>query len=97
METPEELGIEDTSLLADADWVEINKLVRAYKSGGDKSLKKVFLVLLKGDPVGFARVYGAFFPHKLREALKDVMAARGITEEDLHELRQKMEGTTTKQ
>jgi hypothetical protein len=33
METPEELGIEDTSSLTDADWAEINKLVRAYNSG----------------------------------------------------------------
>ena len=32
METPEELGIEDTSFLTDADWAEINKLSRALKA-----------------------------------------------------------------
>jgi hypothetical protein len=97
IETPEEIGIEDTSSLTDADWAEINKLVRAYNSGGEKSLERALGGLLKGKPVRYARVYGAFFPNRLREALKDEMAVRGITEEDLQDFRQKSEGATTKQ
>jgi len=31
METPDEIGIEDISMLTDADWAEINQLSRAYQ------------------------------------------------------------------
>ena len=80
-----ELGIENTSLLTDADWAEINNLSRAYKSGGDIALRKASRELAE-HPNRWVRVFNAFFPDRLREALKDEMARTGITEEDLLEL-----------
>jgi hypothetical protein len=54
------LGIEDTSGLTDADWAEINKLRRAYDTGGDKELVKAWEIFAQ-DPVRAVRVLGAFF------------------------------------
>ena len=96
METPEELGIEDTSLLTDAEWAEINKLTRAYKSGGEKALKKACFDLAE-HPRHWVRVFGAFFPDKIREALKDAMARAGINEDDLIELDRKLQNPAVKQ
>ena len=84
----EELGIEDTSGLSDADWVEINKLRDAYRTGGQKALRDAWRKLTD-DPISTVRVYGAFFPDKLRNTIKDVMAAEGMTVEDLTEMIEK--------
>ena len=84
----EELGIGDTSGLSDADWVEINKLRDAYRTGGQKALKDAWRELTD-DPIRTVRVYGAFFPDKLRNTIKDVMAAEGMTVEDLKEMIEK--------
>jgi hypothetical protein len=43
------------------------------------------------------RVIGAFFPEMVRETIKDVMAEKGITIEDIHELLQKLESPARKQ
>ena len=40
----------------------------------------------------YVRVIGAFYPDMIREEIKDSMAERGITEEDIRELIQKLEG-----
>ena len=85
MPKDEELGIEHTSGLTDADWAEINRLSRAYDSGGDDALLQAFRHLMKDDPVRALRVWGAFFPHKASEALRDAAAALGISEEDIRE------------
>jgi hypothetical protein len=84
----EELGIADTSGLRDADWVEINKLRDAYRTGGQKALRDAWRKLTD-DPIRTVRVYGAFFPAKLRNTIKDVMAAEGMTVEDLTEMIEK--------
>ena len=89
----DELGIEDTSGLRDADWIEINKLRDAYKTGGQQALKEAWRKL-KDDPVSTMRVYGAFFPEKLRNTIKDVMAAEGITFKDLKEMIEKAKSAT---
>lgn len=93
METPEELGIDDASLLTDADWAEINKLSRAFKSGGEKALRKAYRELAE-RPNRWICVFGAFFPDRLREILKDKMAEVGITDDDLIELDRKLQGPT---
>jgi hypothetical protein len=93
----DELRIENTSGLTDADWAEINKLKRAYDSGGDEELMKAMEKLTQDDPVRAVRVWGAFFPHRMREALKDKMAEMGMTLEDLKEMIQKFEPPPTKQ
>jgi hypothetical protein len=82
----------DTSRLTDADWAEINKLHQAYKSGGETALLAGIQELMK-DPVRCTRVIGAYFPEKMREALKDQAAEAGITAEDLRDLLRKLEGS----
>jgi hypothetical protein len=91
MATPEELGIVHTSFLTDADWAEINKLNRAFKSGGEAALRKAYRELAE-HPSRWVRVFGAFFPDKLREILKDKMAEVGLTDDDLIELDRKLQG-----
>ena len=77
--------IKDTSRLTDADWAEINKLRRAYDSGGDEALKRAYKDLCKGNPIRWVRVIGAYFPDYVREKLKDAMADLGMTIEDLRD------------
>jgi hypothetical protein len=93
METPEELGIVHASMLRDADWAEINKLSRAFKNGGERALKKAYRELAE-HPSRWVRVFGAFFPNKLREILRDKMTEVGITDDDLIELDRKLRGPT---
>lgn len=40
------------------------------------------------------RVYGAFFPEKLRNTIKDVMAAEGMTFKELKEMIEKAKSAT---
>ena len=70
---------------------KINNLRRAYEDGGKKALSKAMAELAKNDAVSFVTVAGAFFPEMIREALKDAMAAAGITEDDLREFVRKSE------
>ena len=79
------LGIVDPSGLTDADWKAINKLRTEYERGGSEALDRA-LKELSADPVCYVRVMGAFFPHQIRETIKDQMAEKGITEEDLREM-----------
>jgi len=76
-------------LLTDSDWAEINRLKRAYDEGGSKALSKA-LEELKKDPVRTFRIMTAFYPEKMREAAKDVIAELGMTEEDFRELSQSL-------
>jgi hypothetical protein len=92
----DDLGIADTSGLTDADWPEINKLKRAYDEGGDKAMSRALEELQK-DPVRAIRVLGAFFPERVREALKDAAAELGITEDDIRDLARKFDPPPTKQ
>jgi hypothetical protein len=89
MTEPDDLEIQDTSGLTDADWVEINKLRKAYKNGGTKAFASALDRLAK-DPIRYAVVIGAFYPDMVRETIRDQMAEAGITEEDLRELIQKI-------
>ena len=45
---------------------------------------------LKKDPVRIFRMMAAFFPEKVQEAAKDVIAELGMTEEDFRELVQSL-------
>ena len=47
---------------------------------------------LAKDPIRYALVIGALFPDMMREMIRDQMAEAGVTEEDLRELIQKLEG-----
>lgn len=87
--------IKDTSRLTDADWAEINKLRRAYDSGGDEALKRAYKDLCKGNPIRWVRVIGAYFPDYVREKLKDAMADLGMTIEDLRDIIRKSESPSS--
>ena len=65
---------------------------QAYESGGESALLAALQELLK-DPVRCTRVIGAYYPEKMREALKDAAAAAGVTIEDLRDLLSKSEGS----
>ena len=77
------LTVVDTSGLTDADWIAINKIMRACEAGGFNVFWDEIDRLV--DPVLKIRVAKAFFPDLIREALKDEMAEQGITHEDLKE------------
>ena len=82
----------DTSRLTDADWADLNKLRRAYETGGDEAALAAPQELMK-DPVRCTRVIGAYFPEEIRKALKDALAEAGATVEDLRDLLRKSEGS----
>ncbi|MGK7056890.1 hypothetical protein AB4853_10450 [Bradyrhizobium sp. 1050_B9_N1_2] len=85
------LEIADPSNLTDADWAEINNLRRAHESGGAAALNQALEKLRERDAFRYFTVVGAFFPNELREAVKDEMANRGVTDEDLRVLVRKLE------
>jgi hypothetical protein len=84
------LEVVDTTDLTDADWKEINKLKKAYDAGRTKALSAALDALAK-DPIQASRVLGALFPNLVRETIRDQLAAKGVTEEDLRELIRKLE------
>ena len=90
----DEPGIQDTSSLTDADWVEIDKLNHAYKADGVEGLQKAFEHLLQHDPVRAARILGAFYPQGI--GLADQLAEHGLTAEDFREMTQKLARSPTK-
>ena len=59
----------DPSLLWDLDWVEINKLRRAYKDGGDDALEGACRDLMNKNMHQFARIACAY-QIKCHNALK---------------------------
>lgn len=89
--------IADTSGLKDADWAAINALRRAHETGGKEGLSKAVNDLLGGDPVRATRVLGAFYPREVTELLKDAMAERGITKEDVLEWMRQAESPAREQ
>ena len=76
--------------MTDADWATINELHRAYERKGAKGFG-IAIEKLASDPIRYVRIMGAFFPDMIREAIRDSMAERGITPEDLEELIRKHE------
>jgi hypothetical protein len=87
--------VADTSGLRDEDWTEIKKLTDAYETGGQKALSKA-MDELATDEIRCLRIMSAFFPDIVREKIKDEMAVRGITEEDLREMIRKLESPSIK-
>ena len=87
----ESLGVQDTSVLTDADWAEINRLRKVLADQGPEALNKAFAELQRRDVILHARVAEAFFPNEFKEAFRDEMAAAGMDEDDLRELVRKLE------
>jgi hypothetical protein len=89
------LEVVDSSDLTDTDWAEINRLKLAYENGGQEALSKAMDALAE-DPVRSIRVIGAFFPDLVREAIRDGLAERGVTEEDIRDLLRRVESSSRK-
>src|SRR5262245_55972881 len=81
----------ETSHLTDADWAEVNRIWRAWQIGGKKELNKVLAELAKTDPIRYLHVMHAYFPQMVTDAVKDSMAEKGMTEDDIRELVRKLE------
>jgi hypothetical protein len=96
VDNPDDLGIEDTSHLTDADWAEISKLRRAFRSDGIKALRREMRMLLNENPVRYYTIMHAFFPRKISEMIKDVAAELEVTEEEAIEMAEKMNSPPTK-
>ena len=75
--------------LRDLDWVEVNKLRRAYKEGGKKAVKKAWRDLLEKDVVQFTRVGCAYWPDGMPKVLEDALEAMGYTMRELIDLAKK--------
>jgi hypothetical protein len=87
----DEFEVVDSTGLTDADWLEINHLKKVHKQGGERALDEALSVLIKSDPVRATRVMAAFFPSEMLEAIKDNMAANGLTVDDIREMILKLE------
>lgn len=74
--------IADPAALTDAIWLEINKLRAAFETGGHEALQQAYRELGK-DPVRYIRVMSAIYPNEVQVSMKDAMAKRGLTEQDI--------------
>jgi len=82
---------QDPSWLKDLDWVEVNKLRRAYKKGGDDALLKAWRELMDKDSLQFARVACAYDPHYMPRRIKKAVEDAGYTFQDLIALAKKVQ------
>ena len=88
------LEVVNSSGLTDADWIEINKVRRAYERGGWDAFWSE-LETLGDDLIVKIKVVGAFFPDAIREAIEDELAESGLALEDLRESLKKNEALAT--
>jgi hypothetical protein len=91
-----DLELIDESGLTESDWAEIEKLKRAYESGGEKGLAKAVDKLEAKDIIQFITVVGAFYPDRVKEIIKDEMAEGRLASDDLRKLLRKLESSTGK-
>jgi len=83
----------ESTTLETVVWAKINRLRDPYESGGSKALSKALDELAEADPITFMHIMSAFFPDLVRERIKDDLAENGMTEDDMRELIQKLEGS----
>lgn len=81
----------DTTGLSDAHWAEINRMFRAFDEGGDEAFWSAMEDLGKKDPIEQCLIAASFFPEMMRELIQDEFAAAGMSEEDVRELRRKLQ------
>ena len=79
----------DPSWLRAIDWVEINKLQRAHRDGGDDALEEACRDLMNLDMPQFARIALAYMPDQMPQRIKDALEADGYTVQELIELAKK--------
>ena len=71
------LEVVNSEVLTDADWDAINKVRRAYDSGGLDAFWSELETLGDDDFVFQLRGGRSFFPDEIREAIKDELAESG--------------------
>jgi hypothetical protein len=79
----------DPSWLLAFDWVELNKLQRAYKDGGDDALEGACRELMNKDMPQFARIACAYMPDQMPQRIKEALEDDGYSFEELIELAKK--------
>jgi hypothetical protein len=80
--------LEDPSRLKDHDWIEVNKLRRAYEDGGDDALVRAWWDLYRKDLDQFSRIACAYDPDHMRR-IRDAVENAGYTFQGLSELAKK--------
>ncbi len=83
----------DELALTDADWAELTKLRRIWETEGTKALAKAFNEM---NPARCLRIMAACFPEQVSSTMKDWMAKKGITEDDLKQMMRSGQNTFTK-
>ena len=76
----------DPSWLRDLDWVELNKLQRAYKDGGEDALEAACRDLMNKDMHQFARIACAYMPDQMPQRIKEALEDDGYTIQEFIEL-----------
>jgi hypothetical protein len=71
------------------DWLQLNKLQRAYKDGGDDALEGECRDLMNKDLLQFARIVCAYMPDQMPQRIKDALEDDGYTLQQLIELAEK--------
>jgi hypothetical protein len=79
----------DPGWLEAIDWVQLNKLERAYKDGGDDALEGACRDLMNNDLQQFARIVCAYLPDHMSQRIKDALEDDGFTLQELIELAKK--------
>jgi hypothetical protein len=74
--------IANPAAINDADWAEINKLRAAFETGGQEALQKAYRELGR-HPVQYIRVMSAIYPDEVQASIKDAVAKRGLTKQDI--------------
>ena len=75
----------DPSWLLAFDWVQLNKLHRAYKDGGDDALEGACRDLMNNDLLQFARIACAYMPDHMPQRIKGALEDDGYTLQGLIE------------
>lgn len=81
--TGEPWEVVDASGLLDADWAEINRLRKVLRHSGQKGWAIAFDELIDRDFFQSARIMMAVFPSLVPGIVRDELASRGITQQDL--------------
>ena len=79
----------DPSWLRDLDWVELDRLQRAYKDGGEDALEAACRDLMNKDMHQFARIACAYMPDQIPQRIKEALEDDGYTLQELIELAKK--------
>ncbi|MET3907617.1 AraC-like DNA-binding protein [Bradyrhizobium sp. S3.3.6] len=64
------VSISDRTGLTDADWLQVNKLRKAYATGGRSALSEALEDFCSQNVTSYIRVLNSILPNKIRETIK---------------------------